>query len=61
MQKPVPKYNTIWSVDVVLGYLSNLWPLHKISLKELNLQVVMLIALYPGQRCQCQTFLDISE
>ena len=60
-QKPVPKYSTIWSVDLVFGYLSNLWPLHKISLKELTLKLVMLIALTTGQRCQTQTFLDISE
>ena len=60
-QKPVPKYNTIWSVDLVLGYLNNLWPLHKISLKELTLKLVMLIVLTTGQRCQAQNFLDISK
>ena len=35
-QKPIPKYNTIWSVDLVLGYLSSLWSLDKLSLKELT-------------------------
>ena len=60
-QKPVPKYNTIWSVDIVLDYLSRLWPLGKITLKELTLKLVMLIALTTGQRCQTQTYLDISD
>ena len=35
--KPVPKYNNIWSVDIVLDYLSLYWPLDKITLKELPL------------------------
>ena len=59
--KPVPKYNNIWSVDTVLDYLSFFWPLDEISLKELTLNLVMLIALTTGQRCQTLTFLDISE
>jgi len=58
--KPVPKYHTIWPVDTVLDYLSMLWPIDKISLKELTLKLVMLIALTTGQRCQTLTFLDIS-
>ena len=59
--KPVPKYNNIWSVDTVLDYLSLFWPLDEISLKELTLKLVMLIALTTGQRCQTLTFLNISE
>ena len=59
--KPVPRYNNIWSVDTVLDYLSLFWPLDEISLKELTLKLVMLIALTTGQRCQTLTFLDISE
>lgn len=59
--KPVPKYNNIWPVDTVLDYLSLFWPLDQISLKELTLKLVMLIALTTGQRCQTLTFLDTSE
>ncbi|CAB4027812.1 Hypothetical predicted protein [Paramuricea clavata] len=58
--KPVPKYHSIWPVDLVLDYLSTLWPLEKLSLKELTLKLVTLIALTTGQRCQTLTFLDIS-
>jgi len=57
--KPVSKYNNIWSVDTVLDYLNLYWPLDRITLKELTLKLVMLIALTTGQRCQ--TFLDMSE
>ena len=59
--KPVPKYNNIWPVDTVLDFLSLFWPLDQISLKELTLKLVMLIALTTGQRCQTLTFLDTSE
>ena len=43
--KPMPKYNNIWFVDTVLDNLSLYWPLNKITLKELNLKLVKLIAL----------------
>ena len=59
--KPVPKYHATWLVDPVLDYLSTLWPLDRLSLKEVTLKLVMLIALTTGQRCQTLTFLDISS
>lgn len=59
--KPVPKYNNIWPVEKVLDYVSLLWPLDKITLKELTFKLVLLIALTTGQRCQTLTLLDISE
>lgn len=59
--KPVPKYNNIWPVDTALDYLSLLWPLDKITLKELTMKLVLLISLTTGQRCQTLTLLDISE
>ena len=58
--KPVPKYHATWSVDPVLDYLSTLWPLDRLSLKEVTLKLVMLIALTTGQRLTL-TFLDISS
>ena len=59
--KLVPKYNNIWSVDNVLDYLSLYWPLDKITLKELTLKLVMLIALTTGQRCQTDIFGYVRE
>ena len=58
--KPGPKCRSIWSVDPVLEFLSSLWPLDKLPLKELTLKLVLLIALKTGQRCQTLTLLDIS-
>ena len=57
--KPMPKYNNHWPVDTVLDYLSLFWPLDGISLKELTLKLVMLIALTTGQRCQTLTFFGL--
>ena len=41
--KPMPKYNNIWSADIVLDYLSLYWPSDKITLKELTLKLVNCI------------------
>ena len=65
--KPVPKYSTILPVDKVLHYLKGLFPLQQLSMKDLTLKFVMLIALTTGttgttgQRCQTLTLLDVSE
>ena len=47
-----PKYAVTWDVDLVLRYLELLFPLDKLTLKELSYKVIMLIALLSGQRCQ---------
>ncbi len=60
-EKPVPKYSTIWLVDKVLHYLKGLFPLEQLSMKDLALKLVMLIALTTGQRCQTLTLLNVSE
>lgn len=50
--KPKPKYNQIWDVSQVLDYLKTLYPLEKLSLKELTQKTVMLLLLVTGQRGQ---------
>ena len=50
--KPKPKYNQIWDVSQVLDYLKTLYPLEKLSLKELTQKPVMLLLLVTGQRGQ---------
>ena len=50
--KPKPKYNQIWDVSQVLDYLKTLYPLEKISLKELTQKTAMLLLLVTGQRGQ---------
>ena len=34
MRKPTPKYSNIWTVDIILDYLSSLWPLNQLTLKQ---------------------------
>ena len=58
-RKPSPRYSETWDVDVVLNYMKLLYPLEKISLKELTLKLVGLLALTSGQRCQTLVHLDI--
>ena len=50
--KPKPKYNQIWDISQVLDYLKTLYPLEKLSLKELTQKPVMLLLLVTGQRGQ---------
>ena len=40
-----PRYTHIWDVDIVLLYLKKLSPLKHLSLKDLTLKLVMLMAL----------------
>ena len=48
----LPRYQETWDVTVVLDYLAKLGPPEKLSLKNLTLKVVMLMALLSGQRRQ---------
>ena len=50
--KPKPKYNQIWDVSQVLDYPKTLYPLEKLSLKELTQKTVMSLLLVTGQRGQ---------
>ena len=61
MRKPTPKYSNFWSVDIVLDYLSSLWPLDQLTLKQLTVELIILIALTTGRRCQTLAFLDVSH
>ena len=61
MRKPTLKYSNIWSVDIVLDYLSSLWPLDQLTLKQLTVELIILIALTTGRRCQTLAFLDVSH
>ena len=55
----MPKYKQVWDVKVVLNYLSGLYPLEAIALKELTYKVVMLMLLASGQRGQTIHLLDL--
>ena len=57
--KPSPRYQETWDINPVLTYIESLYPLEKLTLKELSLKLVILLALTSGQRCQTLSFLDI--
>ena len=48
----LPRYQETWDVTVVLAYLAKLGPPEKLSMKNLTLKVVMLMALLSVQRRQ---------
>jgi hypothetical protein len=49
------RYSATWDIAVVLKYLGKMHPADKLSLKELTLKVVTLLALLSGQRRQTAT------
>lgn len=57
----LPRYQHTWNVNKVISYLEQLFPLDTISLKQLTLKMVMLIALVTGQRCQSIHMLDLRQ
>jgi hypothetical protein len=48
----LPRNNVTWDVSIVLHYLQQLWPISNLSLKDLTIKCVMLLALTTGQRAQ---------
>ena len=49
---PKPRYETIWDVKIVLNFLRKWSPRSRLSMKQLTLKLVMLIALVSAQRSQ---------
>ena len=61
LRPPVPRYEVIWDVNIVLDFLRKLAPIYKLSLKQLTLKLTMLIALVTAQRAQTLKKLKISN
>ena len=57
----LPRYQSSWSVDKVLNYLSGKPSVSEMSLKELTFKLVMLLAVITGQRCQTLPLLDLKD
>ena len=57
----VPRYQSVWDSSLVLRYLKILSTLESLSLKELTLKLVMLIALVTGQKCQSIHLMDLGS
>lgn len=47
-----PRYDMTWDVNTVLNYMAREWPLADITLKNLTLKLIMLVALVTGHRGQ---------
>lgn len=58
---PVPRYETTWDVSRVTTYLSTLFPLCELTLKQLTLKTVTLCALVSCQRGQTLWSLDLNN
>ena len=55
-----PKYCKTWDVSNVLGYLRKLSPIKFVSLKDLTLKLVMLIAIITASRVQSLHLLTLN-
>ena len=56
----LPRYNSIWNLSTVLDFIKTLGPNEELSLKNVTLKCVTLVALLSGQRCQTIHALRIS-
>ncbi|XP_049875441.1 uncharacterized protein LOC126373345 [Pectinophora gossypiella] len=54
-----PRYNCTWNPNIVLNYLSDLYPNENLTLEKLSKKLVMLLALSTGQRCQTLSLIRI--
>ncbi len=58
-QPSLPRYKTIWDVNIVLKYLKQLHIDIDLTLRDLTLKLTMLLALLSGQRCQTLHLLNL--
>lgn len=59
LRTPMPKYDAIWDVDIVLDYLRIFFPPSDLPLSHLTYKVAMLLALVSAQRVQTLKSIDI--
>ena len=57
----LPKHTNTWSVDSVLDYMCSLPKIADLTLKQLTLRTVMLLALLTGQRGHALHLLKIGD
>lgn len=61
LRPPMPRYDSVWDVKPVLNYLRALSPVKFVSLKQLTLKLVCLMALVSAQRAQTLSMLHIDN
>ncbi len=59
LRPALPRYSVTWDSNVVLRYLSKLYPLARLTLQTLSKKLAMLIALISGRRHQALHMLHI--
>lgn len=52
LNPPQPKYNSIWDTNIVLNYLSHLYPYEDISLPDLTYKTCTFLCIASAQRMQ---------
>ena len=60
LKPALPKYTEIWDVNIVLGYLRAPAPLRSLSLKQLTLNLTMLLCLTTERRKQTIHNFDVN-
>ncbi len=59
LRPPLPRYTETWDVQPVLQELRAMYPLHTLTLKDLTLKLVMLMALTQAARVQTLHLLTV--
>ena len=61
LKPPMPRYKFTWNVSLVLAYLKTLHPLSDLSLKDLTLKTIALIALATAPRAQTLVSMNVNN
>nr|CAI5842816.1 unnamed protein product [Callosobruchus analis] len=61
MRPPTPRYESTWSPDSLLEYLSRLYPLQDLDLEFLTYKLVTLLALTSASRVQTLSLIKIEN
>ncbi|KAL0880771.1 hypothetical protein ABMA27_001972 [Loxostege sticticalis] len=58
---PTPKYSTTWDTNIVLNYLSTMYPYDNIELVDLSYKTCTLIAIASAQRMQTISLIKLRD
>lgn len=61
LKPPLPRYTFTWDISVVLNYLSTLFPLRSLSIKDLTFKLCTLMAISTGTRVQTLVALNLKN
>ena len=61
LRPALPRYAVTWDVDIVFDFLKMWFPFEDLTLKELTLKAVALMAILSGQRCQTLVKFSLSS